>query len=104
MRSEVAKKSIETGACMINDISAGEGDSKMFETIRKLQVPYCIMHKQGSPEDMQNNPSYKKVTEDVFYYLSEKVDELKQLGINDVIIDPGFGFGKTLQHNLQLLK
>ena len=102
-RSEVAKQSIEAGACMINDITAGEGDSKMYETIRELQVPYCIMHKQGSPVEMQNNPTYKNVTEDIFYFLSEKLNELKQLGVNDVIIDPGFGFGKTVEHNYQLL-
>ena len=102
-RSEVAKQSIEAGACMINDITAGEGDSKMYETIRELQVPYCIMHKQGSPVEMQNNPTYKNVTEDIFYFLSEKLNELKQLGVNDVVIDPGFGFGKTVEHNYQLL-
>ncbi|MGB1040914.1 MAG: dihydropteroate synthase [Flavobacteriales bacterium] len=102
-RSEVAKQSIEAGACIINDITAGEGDSKMFETIRELQVPYCIMHKQGSSAEMQNNPIYKNVTEDIFYYLSEKLNELKQLGVNDVILDPGFGFGKTVEHNYQLL-
>lgn len=103
-RSEVARKSIEAGACMINDISAGEMDSKMFSTIRELQVPYCMMHMQETPQNMQQNPTYKNVTEEVFYYLGEKISELQKLGVNDIIVDPGFGFGKTIEHNYELLR
>lgn len=103
-RSQVARESIEAGACMINDISAGEMDSNMFETIRELQVPYCIMHMKGTPQNMQKNPSYKNVTEEVMYDLAKKVEQLHELGVNDIIIDPGFGFGKTIDHNYELLK
>ncbi len=102
-RSEVARQAVEAGACMVNDISAGELDTEMFQTIRELQVPYCIMHMQGTPQTMQKNPEYNNVVNEVFYSLAEKVEELKKLGINDIIIDPGFGFGKTLEHNFELL-
>lgn len=102
-RSEVAEKSIQAGASMINDISAGELDSNMFETIQKLQVPYCIMHMKGTPKTMQTNPTYGNVVTEVYAYLHKKVLELRQLGINDILIDLGFGFGKTIEHNYQLL-
>jgi dihydropteroate synthase len=102
-RSEVAKKAIEAGASMINDISAGELDSDMFRTIKELQVPYCIMHMKGTPKNMQQNPEYSNVVNEVLYYLAKKVEELKKLGVNDILIDPGFGFGKTVEHNYELL-
>jgi dihydropteroate synthase len=89
---------------MINDISAGEFDDKMFETIAELNVPYIIMHMMGSPENMQDNPKYNNVVKEVIDYFHVKVEKLKLLGVNDLIIDPGFGFGKTLDHNYQLLK
>lgn len=103
-RSEIARKSVESGACMINDISAGEMDSNMFATIRELKVPYCIMHMKGTPENMQKNPSYKNVTEEVFFFLAQKIEQLHKLGVTDILVDPGFGFGKTTEHNYELLK
>jgi len=102
-RSKVAEKCINSGADIINDISAGEMDEEMFATIAKLKVPYIIMHMKGTPKMMQNNPKYNNVTEEVFSYLEKKVNKLKQLGVTDIIIDPGFGFGKTIKHNYQLL-
>lgn len=102
-RSEVATKSIEAGACMINDISAGSMDKKMFATIAKLQVPYIMMHMVGTPQNMQNNTSYKNLVQEIIYYFSEKIFELRKLGVNDLIIDPGFGFSKTLDQNYDLL-
>lgn len=103
-RSEVARQAIETGACMINDISAGEMDSKMYKTVRELQVPYCIMHMQGTPQTMQKNPTYENVVIEVFRSLSQKVEKLKKMGVNDILIDPGFGFGKKVEHNYELLQ
>ena len=102
-RADIAQKSIENGAHIINDISAGEMDSKMFDTIAKLQVPYIIMHMQGTPQNMQENPQYNCIEKEVFSYFENKVKILKSKGVKDIIIDPGFGFGKTLEHNYQLL-
>ena len=104
-RSEIAKQFVnDFGVSIINDISAGELDSKMFETVAKLNVPYIIMHMQGTPKNMQNNPQYNKAIElEIIEYFAKKVSELKLMGVNDIIIDPGFGFGKTLEHNYQLL-
>jgi dihydropteroate synthase len=102
-RSIVAEKVVDWGADMINDISAGGNDKNMFATIAKLSVPYAIMHMQGTPKEMQNNPSYNNVVTEVNQYLNEKVYQLQEYGINDVIIDPGFGFGKTIEHNFALL-
>ncbi len=102
-RSNVARQCIENGACIINDISCGEMDDKMFQTVAELQVPYIAMHMQGTPQKMQQNPTYKNVTQDILYYFSKKIAELHQLGLNDIIIDIGFGFGKTLDHNYHLL-
>lgn len=103
-RSEVAKQCVQNGACIINDISAGSLDKQMFSTIASLQVPYIIMHMQGSPQNMQLNPKYEDVVKDVLYYFSKKIAELRSLGINDIITDVGFGFGKTIEHNYKLLK
>jgi dihydropteroate synthase len=102
-RSELAKAALDCGAHIINDISAGTFDKDMFKTISEIQVPYIIMHIQGTPLNMQVNPVYKNVVKEVVFYLSEKVEELKRLGVNDIIIDPGFGFGKTVEHNYKLL-
>ncbi|MGV8944791.1 MAG: dihydropteroate synthase [Lutibacter sp.] len=102
-RSNVAKQCVESGACMINDISAGEMDVNMFSEIAKLQVPYVIMHMQGTPQNMQENPTYNNVVTDLLYYFSKKKAELHALGVNDIITDVGFGFGKTISHNYQLL-
>ncbi|HKJ05984.1 MAG TPA: dihydropteroate synthase [Flavobacteriaceae bacterium] len=103
-RSEIAKQCIEAGACLINDIAAGSMDENMFKTVAKLQVPYILMHMQGTPQNMQANPTYKNVTTEVIYYFSEKLAKLRALGVNDLIIDVGFGFGKTTAHNFELLK
>lgn len=104
-RSKIAKAVVEDfNVDIINDISAGDLDADMFETIAKLNVPYIIMHMQGIPENMQNNPQYKNIVKEIIMFFSKKVDQLKLLGVNDVIIDPGFGFGKTIDHNYQLLK
>lgn len=103
-RSNIARNAIEAGACMVNDISAGEMDKNMFNTIKELQVPYCIMHMKGTPQNMQDKPTYNNVTEEVMYYLAKKVEQLHEIGVHDIIIDPGFGFGKTIEHNYELLK
>jgi len=102
-RSEVAKSCINSGACIVNDISGGAMDTSMFNTVAELQVPYIIMHMQGIPQNMQKNPIYKNVVKDVLYYFSKKIKELRSLGMNDIIADPGFGFGKTTEHNYKLL-
>jgi dihydropteroate synthase len=102
-RSEVAKQSVNAGACMINDISAGSMDHKMFATIAKLQVPYVIMHMVGTPQNMQHNTLYKDLVRDIIFYFSEKIFELRRLGVNDIILDLGFGFSKTLDQNYELL-
>lgn len=104
-RSNVAKRMVsDFGANIINDISAGEMDPKMFETIAELKVPYILMHMKGTPNNMQNNPTYENVIKEIFIYFNEKIETLKRLGVNDIIIDPGFGFGKTIDHNFTILK
>tara|TARA_R110002073_G_scaffold145532_3_gene297676 strand:+ start:5400 stop:6221 length:822 start_codon:yes stop_codon:yes gene_type:complete len=103
-RSEIAKETITAGAAIVNDISGGNMDTQMFETVAKLQVPYILMHMQGTPQIMQENPSYKNVTIELIKFFSEKIHQLNLLKLNDVIIDVGFGFGKTNEHNFQLLK
>ena len=104
-RSEIAKFVVENfNVSIINDISGGNFDDNMFETIAKLQVPYICMHMQGTPEKMQNNPKYIDVVKELLKYFSEKIEHAKKVGINDFIADPGFGFGKTTEHNYQILK
>ena len=104
-RSEVAKIAVEEfGFYMINDISAGKLDSKMFDEVEKLNVPYVMMHMKGEPNNMQLNPTYNEITNDILLYFSGCVKELNRRGVSDIIIDPGFGFGKTLEHNYKLLK
>lgn len=102
-RSEVAQKAVEAGAQIVNDISAGNMDSKMLQTVGALGVPYIAMHMQGTPQTMQNNPSYDDVLTAVRYFFSEKINAAHAAGIDDVILDPGFGFGKTTQHNFAML-
>lgn len=102
-RAKVADETINAGAHIINDISAGDMDAEMFSTVAKLQVPYIFMHMQGIPQNMQQNPLYGNVVLDVIDYLASKVAKLKALHVNDIILDPGFGFGKTTEHNYQLL-
>ena len=103
-RSNVATKCVNIGACMINDISAGNMDVKMFTTVAKLQVPYIIMHMQGTPQTMQKSPKHVDIVHEVIHYFSKKVNELHALNVNDIIIDVGFGFGKTAEQNYELLK
>ena len=101
--ANTAKAAIEAGAHIINDISAGNIDREMFDTVARLQVPYIMMHMQGRPEDMQQKPVYKHLIKDIAGFFSEKVLQLKGKGVHDIILDPGFGFGKTLEQNYQLL-
>ena len=103
-RADVAKMCVEEfGAAMINDISAGQLDAAMFGTIAQLGVPYIMMHMQGTPQNMQMNPHYDNLLKEVFLYFAERVQKLCDLGVKDIIIDPGFGFGKTLEHNYELM-
>ena len=102
--ARVAEQAITSGANMINDISGGTFDMEMMETMADLQVPYVLMHTGGRPNKMQENPKYKNVVKEVIYFLSKQMDKLNQIGVNDVIIDPGFGFGKTLEHNYEIMK
>lgn len=103
-RGEVAKVCLEKGACMINDISAGDLDKKMFQVIANYQVPYIIMHMLGNPQTMQSNINYEDIIMDIRYYFSDKIEQLTALKVNDVILDVGFGFGKTLNDNYNLLQ
>jgi dihydropteroate synthase len=91
------------GPFLVNDISAGEFDSAMFATVANLGLPYCMMHIQGKPPTMQDNPTYNNLVQDIIKYFASRVEKLKLLGVSDVIIDPGFGFGKSLDHNYELL-
>ncbi len=102
-RSEVANHCLENGAAMINDISAGNLDPNMMQTISKFKVPYVMMHMKGNPQNMAQQTNYNKLLEDVLFYFSEKVALAKSLGINDIILDPGFGFAKNALQNFSLL-
>ena len=102
--STVAKEAVAAGADMVNDISAGAMDEQMIATVAALNVPCIAMHMQGAPDTMQQNPSYKNVTLEVVDYFIKKTEQCKACGIKDIIIDPGFGFGKTISHNFQLLR
>ena len=103
-RSEVAKKCVENGADIINDISGGSLDSKMFKTVAKLNVPYIIMHMRGNPSNMMDKTDYENIIEEMENYFSEKIELAKSFGVNDIIIDPGFGFAKTTKQNFDILK
>lgn len=103
-RSKVADLCLEKGAALINDISAGNLDDKMLQIIAKHHVPYIMMHMKGTPQTMQQQTDYKDVLEDVLFYFSEKIANARTLGINDLIIDPGFGFAKTMEQNYELLQ
>src|SRR5699024_6917229 len=104
-RSKVAKKAISHGAAMINDISAGFMDDHMLQTVAQLNVPYIMMHMRGTPKTMQNqkNTTYNNLITDIYYYFTERIAKARDLGINDVIIDLGFGFAKTTKQNYELL-
>ncbi|WP_291100167.1 MULTISPECIES: dihydropteroate synthase [unclassified Flavobacterium] len=103
-RSQVAKVCIENGAAIINDISAGNLDDKMLETIAKYNVPYIMMHMRGTPQTMQTMTDYENIVKEMLFYFSEKVARARSLGINDLIVDPGFGFAKTLEQNYEVLQ
>lgn len=103
-RSDVAKLAVAAGAAMVNDISGGKLDAKMLKTVGALGVPYIAMHMQGTPQNMQEKPSYDNIMTDIRSFFAAKIDAAHKAGIHDVIIDPGFGFGKTLEHNYSLLK
>ena len=103
-RGIVAKQTIDNGAAIINDISGGSLDKEMFKIVADLKVPYILMHMLGKPQDMQLNPTYSDIITELISFFSEQLYKLHQLKHNDVIIDVGFGFGKTLEHNYQLLK
>ena len=103
-RSKVAKQAIEAGASIINDISGGQADSDMFETVVQLKVPYIMMHMRGTPTTMMKNVTYENVVKEVVQFFSQQVSILKKMGHNDIIIDPGFGFSKTIEQNYELLK
>lgn len=101
-RASVAEKAVEEGANIINDISGGTIDNAMLSTVARLQVPYILMHIKGTPQTMQIAPAYENVVEEVHNYFTERIKLLHELGFFKIIIDPGFGFGKTLEHNFQL--
>lgn len=103
-RSDVAKQAVAAGAAMVNDISGGNLDAKMLKTVGALGVPYVAMHMQGTPQNMQDKPSYDTILTDIRLFFAAKIDAAHKAGIHDIIIDPGFGFGKTLEHNYSLLK
>ena len=103
-RAEVARESLEAGACIINDISAGQIDPAIWEVVAHYQVPYIAMHMRGTPQTKQTYTEYDKLTKDILYYFSQIKDKARQLRINDLIIDPGFGFSKTLAQNYELMQ
>ncbi len=104
IRSEVARAAIGEGASVVNDISAGKLDDLMYKTVGELKVPYVLMHMQGKPETMQENPNYKDIGLEVLDFFIQEIKLLREQGVKDIILDPGFGFGKTIEHNYQLLK
>lgn len=103
-RADVAKEAIGAGAHLINDISGGELDDRMFATVADLQVPYILMHMRGTPETMQQLTEYHDITEDIAIYFGERIAQLRALGVKDIILDPGFGFSKTIPQNYELLQ
>ncbi|GJM32535.1 MAG: dihydropteroate synthase [Saprospiraceae bacterium] len=104
IRAEVARKAVNAGASIINDISAGKLDEQMFPTVADLNVPYILMHMKGRPENMQELPSYEDVSLEILDFFIEHIARLRALNVKDIILDPGFGFGKTVKHNFRLLK
>jgi dihydropteroate synthase len=102
-RSQVAEYAIEAGACMVNDISAGHLDENMLKTVAKLKVPYIMMHMRGNPKTMKSLTNYDDLMKEILFYFSERIAKARELGIVDLIVDPGFGFAKTLEQNYELL-
>ena len=103
-RSQVARKAVQAGAAIINDISGGNLDKKMFETVAELGVPYIIMHSRGTPQTMTQLADYQDVTLEVIDELQKKIYKLRQLGVKDIVLDPGFGFAKKISHNFEILR
>ena len=104
-RSELALRAVsEYGALMINDISGGEADREMFGVVKRLNVPYIIMHMKGMPGTMQDNPVYDDVVADILKFFGKRIADLQAAGVKDIILDPGFGFGKTIKHNFEMLQ
>lgn len=103
-RSPAAEKAIEAGAAIINDISAGSLDTEMMSTVAKLQVPYIMMHMKGTPNTMQSLTQYEDILKDMLFYFAQKIKQARSLGINDLIIDPGYGFAKTTEQNFEVLQ
>jgi dihydropteroate synthase len=102
-RSQVAQQAVDAGACMVNDISAGHLDEHMLETVANLRVPYIMMHMRGNPKTMKTLTNYDDLVKDILFYFSERIAKARELGIIDLIVDPGFGFAKTLEQNYELL-
>jgi len=102
-RANVAKVAVENGASIINDIAAGGLDENMMKTVAELQVPYVMMHMKGTPQTMQSLAQYENITKEMLFYFAEKIAQARSLGINDLLIDPGFGFAKTLEQNFEVL-
>ena len=104
-RADIAREAvIGCGAHIINDISGGDGDSKMFSTVEDLNVPYILMHMKGDPRTMQNKPVYDDIVADIIRWFGDRIFKLNSVGLKDIIIDPGIGFGKTIEHNFELLR
>lgn len=102
--SEIAKRAVQNGAHIINDVSAGRIDQNMYATAGALKVPYVLMHMQGEPQNMQDAPHYENIINDLIYFFSGEIKKLSEHGVHDVLIDPGFGFGKSQEHNLEILR
>ena len=102
-RAQVAKASVENGVAMVNDIAAGLLDDKMLETVAELKVPYIMMHMRGNPQTMQSLTDYNDIVKEMIFYFSERIQKAKSFGISDIVIDPGFGFAKTLEQNYEVL-
>lgn len=103
-RSEIVRRAFDEGINMVNDISAGKYDDRLWEVVGELKLPYVLMHMQGDPQNMQDQPTYENVSKEVMDYFMDKILGLNQHGVKEIIIDPGFGFGKTTAHNYELLK
>ena len=103
-QSKVAVEAVSAGASMVNDISGGNMNTEMLQTVGKLNVPYICMHMQGTPQTMQKEPHYENLIKELLDFFVQKINDCKKAGIHDVIIDPGFGFGKTIKHNFELLQ
>lgn len=102
-RAQVAKASVEHGVAMVNDIAAGLLDDKMLETVAELKVPYIMMHMRGNPQTMQSLTDYNDIVKEMIFYFSERIQKARSFGISDIVIDPGFGFAKTLEQNYEVL-